>query len=72
VGEEGEEAFWAPEESDKSPTVTVQFEDPVSLNVVLLQEPISYGQRVKRFEVQALVEGIGAWCATALPLGPSD
>lgn len=45
--------YWAPREDDQSGKVVVDFEEEETFNVVRLQEPITMGQRVSRYRVEA-------------------
>ena len=45
-------SFWAADAKDVMPTITFTPQISVNLNAIVLQEPISLGQRVKRFSVK--------------------
>ncbi len=45
-------SFWAADAKDVMPTITFTPQNSVNLNAIVLQEPISLGQRVKRFSVK--------------------
>jgi alpha-L-fucosidase len=44
-------SFWAADTKDAMPTITFIPKNVVKLNAILVQEPISLGQRVKQFSV---------------------
>ncbi len=44
-------SFWAAEAKDSQATITYVPQMPLRMNAILLQEPIQFGQRVKRFDV---------------------
>lgn len=47
--------FWAPEQGVVSSELVVNFDKPITFNRVLMQEYIALGQRVKNYEIQALI-----------------
>ncbi|WP_335965820.1 alpha-L-fucosidase [Galbibacter sp. PAP.153] len=49
--------YWATEDSVTSASVTLSFHKPQMVNRVLLQEYIPLGQRVKKFKIEAKVDG---------------
>lgn len=51
------QTFWGTPDSCRQGTLTFTFPEPVTLNRILLQEPITFGQRVCRFDVEALIDG---------------
>lgn len=52
-----QETFWTTEDNVKQGSVTLNFNEPISLNRFLVQEYIKLGQRVKSFTVEAFVNG---------------
>jgi alpha-L-fucosidase len=52
VRDANKRSFWAADEKDALPTLTYFPQNSVNLNAIVLQEPISLGQRVKRFSVK--------------------
>lgn len=61
VVQEGLHTYWAPEENQSTWTLSIDLLEPVSFNVVELQEPIQMGQRVVEFHIETLMEEEGAW-----------
>lgn len=55
INDRNDQTFWTPETSDKTPQITLEFEKETTFNRVLLQENIALGQRVKNYEIQALI-----------------
>ncbi|WP_374047742.1 alpha-L-fucosidase [Aestuariibaculum sp. YM273] len=53
------ETYWATDDSIHTGSVSFEFEKPININRVELQEYIRLGQRVKAFNVEAKVDG--AW-----------
>ena len=51
------ESYWCPKDSDDTPTVELELENPTTFDVVRLREQIRLGQRVEAFQVEALVNG---------------
>lgn len=51
------ETYWTTDDSLKSASITFKFDEPRAVNRVLLQEHIKLGQRVREFNVEALVNG---------------
>lgn len=49
--------YWGAPDTVQQGTLTFKFEQPVSINRILIQEPITLGQRVKQFSVEALING---------------
>ena len=50
--------FWTVDDTCLNPTVTLTFDHPVTFNRLMLQEYIPLGQRVARFEVEVLQQGV--------------
>ena len=57
VNDQDPKTYWATDDDVHSSTITIGFDKPTEVNRILLQEYIQLGQRVKRFKVQAEVEG---------------
>lgn len=53
------DSYWATEDGVTSGALTFTFKHPTSLNRFLIQEYIPLGQRVRKFDIQAQVDG--AW-----------
>ena len=53
----GIETFWAAENGANVSFIELQFENQITFNVVQLQEPVSFGQRVSKYSIQAFVHG---------------
>jgi alpha-L-fucosidase len=51
--------YWAPREGELSGSLTLTLPQPATFNVVRIQEPITMGQRVARYRVDAWQDG--AW-----------
>ncbi|MDE6450970.1 MAG: alpha-L-fucosidase [Odoribacter sp.] len=49
--------YWGAPDSSRNGVLTFHFEQPVTINRILIQEPIFMGQRVQQFSVEALVDG---------------
>jgi len=49
------DTYWAPSEGEMSGTVTLTPHDPVTFDVVRIQEPVAMGQRVTRYRVEAWI-----------------
>ncbi|KAL8057689.1 hypothetical protein ABFX02_04G200100 [Erythranthe guttata] len=60
VLEEGIYSYWAPNGSISEWILYLDFEEAVTFNVLLLQEPIQMGQRIIEFHLDFLNEG-GEW-----------
>lgn len=48
---EDDEHFWRAEESDKTPSFTIRFEEPELFDKLTIRENIRNGQRVEKFEI---------------------
>ncbi|MGK7393111.1 MAG: alpha-L-fucosidase [Candidatus Cyclobacteriaceae bacterium M3_2C_046] len=46
--------FWMPEENDNQPFIIMDLKEEVVFDLILLQEPISNGQRVSAFQVEVM------------------
>ena len=51
------ETYWAADDEVTSASVTIEFKEPTTFNRFLVQEYIPLGQRVRKFRVEALVDG---------------
>ncbi|MFD0751101.1 alpha-L-fucosidase [Mucilaginibacter calamicampi] len=51
------ESYWATNDGVNNASLTITFSKPTSFNNFMAQEYIRLGQRVKKFKVEALVEG---------------
>ncbi|MBL1150344.1 MAG: alpha-L-fucosidase [Armatimonadetes bacterium] len=54
---EGLDTYWAVDDGVLSAAIAAEFESDTTLNRILLQEPIQLGQRIRKFRVEALVNG---------------
>ncbi|KAK1429156.1 hypothetical protein QVD17_11359 [Tagetes erecta] len=59
--EEGIYTYWAPNKNRSRWEIYLDFQEPVSFNVVQIQEPIQMGQRIIKFHVDVVNED-GVWC----------
>ena len=57
VLDEDNATYWGAPDSTTQGTLTFRFPQAVTINRILLQEPIALGQRVQEFHVEALVGG---------------
>ncbi len=48
--------MWTPEMNDRTPSITAKWEEPKTINTILLQENITQGQRIEKFIVEYLKE----------------
>ncbi|KAH9700392.1 alpha-L-fucosidase 1 [Citrus sinensis] len=60
VMKEGIYTYWAPEENQSDWTLLINLQEPVSFNVLQVQEPIHMGQRIIKFHLDILNEE-GTW-----------
>ena len=51
------DTYWATDDDITSASITIDLEEPTEFNRVLIQEYIRLGQRVKKFKVEAEVDG---------------
>ncbi|MCW9707827.1 alpha-L-fucosidase [Fodinibius salsisoli] len=51
------DTFWAASNNDATPQLTLTFDEPVTFNLLELQEYIPLGQRISSFSVSARVDG---------------
>lgn len=49
--------YWGTPDTVLQGSLTFTFEQPVTINRILLQEPVTMGQRIEKFRVEALVDG---------------
>ncbi|MBK7869221.1 MAG: alpha-L-fucosidase [Saprospiraceae bacterium] len=49
--------FWAAKQNDRNADIIIELNKPTSFDRILLQEPIRYGQRVSKFNIQGEVNG---------------
>ena len=59
------ETFWVAGKRARRGTVSVLLDEAVTFNVIRLEEPIEYGQRVSRFSVQARNMDTNEWVRVA-------
>ncbi|MFS8005023.1 putative alpha-L-fucosidase [Helianthus anomalus] len=58
--DEGIFTYWAPNKNKSPWEIYLDFQEPVSFNVVQIQEPIQMGQRIAKFHVDVVNED-GGW-----------
>lgn len=63
------QTIWATEEGVISGSVTLTWENSKRVNYVVLEEPIKLGQRVRSFDVEAMVNGSWSRVATGTTIG---
>jgi len=61
--------YWAPRESELAGTLTLDLPEATAFDVVRLQEPVTLGQRVARYRVDAWVDGEWSPVATGTTIG---
>lgn len=61
--------YWGTPDTVTRGTLSFKFAQPVTINRILLQEPISLGQRVQQFNVEALINGQWQTIAQATTIG---
>ncbi|MDX1942135.1 MAG: alpha-L-fucosidase [Saprospiraceae bacterium] len=49
--------FWATKQNDRKADIIIELNKPTSFDRILLQEPIRYGQRISKFNIQGEVNG---------------
>lgn len=62
-------SFWTTDDTVLQASVTFQWKKPVSFNRLLVQEYIPLGQRVKKFQVEALTDGSWQVIASETTIG---
>lgn len=63
------DTYWAPSANDRFPALVVTLPQKSAFDVIELQEPIDYGQRIAGFAVDAMVEGSWKEIATGTTIG---
>jgi len=63
------DTYWATSDGVTTAMIGVEFDEPTSINTMLLQEYIPLGQRVTRFSVQAFVDGTWIDVANGTTIG---
>ena len=63
------QTIWATKEGVTSGSVTLTWKDSKRVNYVVLEEPIKLGQRVRSFDVEAMVNGSWIRVATGTTVG---
>jgi alpha-L-fucosidase len=64
-----EDTNWATDDNIIEASVEINFEKPVAMNRFLVQEDIRYGQRVKKFKVEAMVDNEWQLVASETTIG---
>lgn len=49
--------YWGTPDTARQGTLTFTFSQPVTINRILLREPIALGQRIEQFSIEALTDG---------------
>ena len=57
VNDSDEETYWATDDDVTAASVTLDFRKPVEFNRVMLREYVKLGQRVRKFSLDAFVDG---------------
>jgi alpha-L-fucosidase len=63
------DTYWAANDDVLNASLVIEFGEPVELNVVLLQEYIRLGQRVKSFSIEARIEKAFVQVAEGVTIG---
>lgn len=61
--------YWGAPDSCQQGILTFKFPQPVTINRILLQEPIALGQRIQQFNIEALINGQWKNIAQATTVG---
>jgi alpha-L-fucosidase len=61
--------YWATDDNVKTASIVFDFEKPVAINRILLQEYIKLGQRIKAFTVEAKINGNWKTVASETTIG---
>ena len=71
VSKSGRKTYWATDNGVREATITMTLKKPVSLYRLCLREPIQLGQRIDKFQIEALTSD-GSWeeVATGTTIGP--
>lgn len=56
VADHNPDTYWATDDSVKLSSVIIDFGEPTEFNRLLIQEDIRFGQRIRKFSVEALIE----------------
>jgi alpha-L-fucosidase len=63
------DTYWATNDNVKTASIVFDFEKPIAVNRILLQEYIKLGQRVKAFTVEAKIDGQWKTIASETTIG---
>jgi alpha-L-fucosidase len=63
------ETYWATDDAEKTPSLTLEFAQPVSFNIIRLREAIRLGQRVGAIAIEAWADGAWKEAARATSIG---
>lgn len=58
ISDNNPETYWATDDSVTTSSITVDFGESTEFNRILLQEDIRFGQRIRNFSVEALVNNV--------------
>ena len=67
--DQSNETYWATDDHVTAASLTLDLGQPTSVNRFLVQEPIRLGQRVKAFNIEALVDNSWIHIASATTIG---
>jgi alpha-L-fucosidase len=62
--------LWATDDEVRAATIEVRFDAPITLDTVRLREPIAFGQRIAKFEIDRLDGGTWVPLAKGTTVGP--
>ena len=63
------ETYWATDDDVLNASLELDFGNPIEVNVILIQEYINLGQRVRSFALEAFVDGNFMQVATGITIG---
>jgi alpha-L-fucosidase len=63
------DTYWATDDAEKKPTLTLEFRQPISFNIIRIREAIRFGQRVSEFSVETWSDGSWKEAARATSIG---
>lgn len=63
------QSYWATEDSVTRATLTFEWSTPQTINAIMLQEYISLGQRIQKFDIETLVSGEWKMVANGTTVG---
>jgi len=63
------DTYWATDDTEKTPSLTLEFAKPVSFNIIRIRENIRLGQRVSAFAMEVWLNGTWLEVARATSVG---